>query len=317
MRYATSRLVRGAALVLLAVTSACSDSAPTMPSGSATGQLNLRLKDAPGDVKTAVVTISQIYLQGTDGGRVVLRSDPFTTDLRQLTDTSAVVLQDVQLKAGSYSQLRFVISGAYIEIDNGDGTSTVYASSPAYAGLPQGVTPDGQLQMPSLGTSGLKVNLPGDQFMVPEDGVVSVLVDFDVSQSFGHVAGNSGKWVMHPVVNATSVEFGTGFVATLQLGTGVTLPVINNQQLTLADFTLTLESTANPGVVIKSAPFTGPAADGSFRASLGFVSAGSYLVNIVAPAGLTTFTTDPAVPFAYTASAGPASVVAFTVTAAN
>jgi hypothetical protein len=31
-------------------------------------------------------------------------------------------------------------------------------------------------------------------------------VDFDVQQSFGQVAGQSGQWVMHPVVTGGEIE---------------------------------------------------------------------------------------------------------------
>jgi ABC-type glycerol-3-phosphate transport system substrate-binding protein len=40
--------------------------------GDGTAQVTLLLTDAPGDIKTAMVTIDEIYLQGGDGGRVVL-----------------------------------------------------------------------------------------------------------------------------------------------------------------------------------------------------------------------------------------------------
>jgi hypothetical protein len=38
---------------------------------------------------------------------------------------------------------------------------------------------------------------------VVDDDDHLILVDFDASQSFGQAAGNSGQWVMHPVVQAT------------------------------------------------------------------------------------------------------------------
>jgi hypothetical protein len=63
----------------------------------------------------------------------------------------------------------------------------------------------GDLQMPSFAQSGLKVNLPGDAITVEGDDQRILLVDFDVSKSFGHQAGNSGKWVMHPVITATDM----------------------------------------------------------------------------------------------------------------
>jgi hypothetical protein len=56
--------------------------------------------------------------------------------------------------------------------------------------------------MPSLAQSGLKVDLPGGAIRIEGDQRI-LLVDFDVAQSLGHVAGGYGRWVMHPVVHAT------------------------------------------------------------------------------------------------------------------
>jgi hypothetical protein len=111
---------------------ACSDD--SMSSGS--GQLSVVLKDAPGDIKAAVVTISEINLEGS-GGKLVLSSNEVTTDLLTLSTDVATLVQDATVPAGTYTQLRFVITGAYIEVDNGNGTSSIYASDPNYAGLPQ------------------------------------------------------------------------------------------------------------------------------------------------------------------------------------
>jgi hypothetical protein len=165
------------------------------------GRVSLHLTDAPGDVLAAVVTISSVRLQG-DEGSVRLLDGSFTTDLLDLAGTTAVLAEDVEVPNGRYREIRFIITGGYVEVDNGDGTSSFYASSPDYEGLPFGVTSPGQLQMPSFGSSGLKVKLPGNRLDIDDDDHV-ILVDFDASQSFGHVAGNSGKWVMHPVIIAT------------------------------------------------------------------------------------------------------------------
>jgi hypothetical protein len=43
----------------------------------------------------------------------------------------------------------------------------------------------------------LKVNGDEDQIF---------LVDFDVSESVGHEAGNSGKWIMHPSLKGSRVQ---------------------------------------------------------------------------------------------------------------
>lgn len=195
-----SAAILTAALVLVGAASC--DSSPT---AVRTGQLTLLLTDAPGDVVTAVVTIDQIYLQGgenDDNGRIILRNDDVTTNLLTLVDDTQSLIEGVEIPVGTYGQLRFVISGAYIEVENDDATTTIYASSPNYAGLPVDAVVGGTLQMPSLAQSGLKINLPNDALVIAEDETVTLVIDFDVSQSFGQMAGASGQWVMTPVLNA-------------------------------------------------------------------------------------------------------------------
>ena len=197
---------RGLAAALVAGLATFGISACDSPTALRTGTMNLYLTDAPGDVLAAVVTIDRIYLQADSGdssGRVILRDEPFTTDLLTLQDSTHALLEGVEIPADTYGQLRFVISGAYLEVEGAGGATEIYASSPSYAALPAGATVTGALQMPSLAQSGLKVNLPGDAVVVAPDGVVSLVVDFDVAQSFGKLAGGSGQWVMSPVLQGT------------------------------------------------------------------------------------------------------------------
>ena len=172
-------------------------------SSNGNGRVSLLLTDAPGDVLAAVVTISAVSLHG-DESPVLLLDTPFTTDLLDLAGTTALLAEDVPVSNGRYREIRFVITGGYIEVDNGVGSTTFFASSPSYSALPAGVTNPGHLQMPSFESSGLKVKLPGDRLLVDDDDHV-LLVDFDAAQSFGHLGGNSGQWVMHPVIRATEV----------------------------------------------------------------------------------------------------------------
>jgi hypothetical protein len=176
------------------------------PTGLGSGRLNLLLTDAPGDVLKAVVTIDRIYLQpseDSDVGRVVLLEDDVTTDLLTLADSLHALIEGASIPEGSYSQLRFVISGAYLEVEGAGATNEIYATSPTYAGLPAGAAVTGHLQMPSIAQTGIKVNLPGDAVSIGDDDVVTLVVDFDVSQSFGKAAGASGKWVMTPVLHGS------------------------------------------------------------------------------------------------------------------
>lgn len=176
------------------------------PTAQRSGEFSLLLTDAPGDVVAAVVTIDRIYLQPAeegDAGRIVLREEDVTTDLLTLVSSTQELIAGEAIPVGSYGQLRFVLSGAYLEVDNGDGSTSIYASSPSYAGLPAGAAVAGTLVMPSLAQSGLKVKLPGDALVIAEDESVTLVVDFDVAQSFGKEAGASGRWVMSPVLTGT------------------------------------------------------------------------------------------------------------------
>lgn len=194
---------RGLSAALALTLAAFGIAACDSPTELRTGTMNLYLTDAPGDVLAAVVTIDQIYLTGGAGdssSRLVLREEDLTTDLLTLVDSTHVLIEGVEIPAGQYGQLRFVISGAYLEVEAAGGATEIYASSPDYAGLPEGAVVAGTLQMPSFASSGLKVNLPGDAVVVTPEGVVSLVVDFDVAQSFGKLAGGSGQWVMSPVL---------------------------------------------------------------------------------------------------------------------
>jgi hypothetical protein len=211
---------------------ACSDST----SGNGPALVSIRLHDAPGDLKEAWVKVEQIYLQGTSSadsmsGKVVLMNTPTGwLNLTQLTGSNfATLVNSAQVPAGTYSQLRFVVCDAYVVTQTG----AVYATSGA--ALPAGVTATGSLQVPSGCQSGLKVKLPGGGVTL-ESGSTVMSVDFDVSQSFGHVAGQSGKWVMHPVMTATELSFSASIGGTVSLAAGVTLPTCGGGAVALTQF---------------------------------------------------------------------------------
>jgi hypothetical protein len=200
-------------IALAAGLAACDGQSP-----SGTTSFSVMLKDAPGDVQHAVVTISEVDLVGA-GGVHVLTQTPATVDLLTLATSATTLVQGVEVPSGSYEQLRFKITGACVAVDDGSGGGTVYATT-GYDGTPCGGAATGTLQAPSYAQSGLKVTMAGNalQLTSPEQGV---LVDFDVSQSFGHEASG---WVMHPVVTGGSIEVTGSIHAAARLGSGITLP---------------------------------------------------------------------------------------------
>jgi hypothetical protein len=189
-------LLQSALLGLTLATLAACDG--TSPGG--TTSFSVMLKDAPGDVQKAVVTISEVDLVGS-GGVQVLTQTPATVDLLTLAATTATLVQGVEVPSGTYEQLRFKITGACLAVDDGNGGSTVYATD-GYDSSPCGGAATGTLQAPSYAQSGLKITMTGDALTLTGPEKI-VLVDFDVTQSFGRDAG--GSWVMHPVVTGATL----------------------------------------------------------------------------------------------------------------
>lgn len=284
------------ALTLTALTlGACDDN----PTGSEAGSMTLLLTDAPGDFHRAIVTIDRIELLGEDddtmshGDRIVLRDLPWTGDLLELANDVDSLVADVAIPGGSYSQLRFIISGGCIEVENEDGSTTVYASDD----YTECGAAEGDLQMPSFASSGLKVHLPAG-FEV-NGGHRIVLLDFDVSESFGHQAGHNDKWVMHPVIRATEIQLSGTLDVTVVVADSVALP----RALTVDSFLVQLDDEPAVSVVAGVASF-------------GFLLPGSYSVDLVAPDSLEV-TTAPSLPLTVDVGSDEDEDVTITITSAS
>ncbi len=271
-------------------------------STSGTGRFSLLLKDAPAGFQAAVVTIAEIDLVGSSG-TLVLSTTPTTTDLLTLSNDVARLVDAAVVPAGTYTQLRFVITGGYVQVGG-----EIFASSPTYAGLPPGAAVTGVLRMPSYAQSGLKVDLPGGGVTIGSEEKI-VVVDFNVSQSFGHEAGASGAWVMHPVCTATEVEFTGSLHVTLALGPQVSLPA----GTTLASFEAVVTPAAGGEAV--SAPLADEG-NGTFGVVVQFLAPGDYQVSFTAPATIASFTTAPAVPATATVMSAQSTSATFLLTGA-
>jgi len=286
--------------------------------GNGQSSVTVKLTDAPGDFKAAVVTISEVYLQG-QGGRVVLSNEATTTNLITLANDTKDIVKDAIVPEGRYSELRFVISGAYIEVEQDDGSTAIFATSNDYAGLPEGASVAGILQTPSFSTSGVKVKLDGDVEVAGEQKVI--LVDFDVSQSFGKDRGQGDKWVMKPVIKGGEIVFSGSVNVTLAQGEGVTLPTVNGTALTLGAFRATLRSTETDpdgasAPAAEEIALTDLNGDGVFEASFKFLVPGNYVLSFAGPEGVS-FTTNPSVPVAITIGSGTDQSKAFVLTSAS
>jgi hypothetical protein len=275
--------------------------------------VTIKLTDAPGDYRRAVVTISEVELLGEgENNRVTLLNEARTTDLITLANDTADLVKDAVVPAGTYKELRFVITGAFIEVEQPDGSTKIFASSPDYAGLPAGAQVAGSLQMPSYGSSGLKVKLAEPVTVEGEQKVI--LVDFDVAQSFGHTGGaGSEKWIMSPVIKAADITFSGTVTVTLTKAEGVTLPTVDGRAITLGDFRATLTNTGNS---TETVVFTDDNGDGTFEAQFRFLIPGDFSAGIVGPQGVT-FATNPSSPAPVSLGSGRVVSVAFTLTSAS
>lgn len=175
---------------------ACSGSDPAGTGRTST--VSVLLTDAPDDLVHAWVIVREVYLQGSPededaGGRVALYTGPSAIiDLLELDD-SFLELNEVDVPAGEYGQLRLVLDGAAIETEAGE----VYATGGFP--VPGGLAADGELMCPSCAQTGIKVLLQGRDLSI-EAAFETLLMDFEVGESFARPAGASGKWMLQPVV---------------------------------------------------------------------------------------------------------------------
>jgi hypothetical protein len=283
--------------------------------GTGDARVSIRLTDAPGDLKEAWVKIDRIYLKGGaadsvnggNGGSVdLLATGTDWVDLLTLSGgRTAELVSGAVVPAGRYSELRLVVCEAYVIAANGD----VYATRDAE--LPAGVTADGDLHIPSGCSSGFKIKFQGDDPVELENGSTIMTVDFDVSQSFGHQAGNSGRWVMHPVLHATAVGFAGGIGGTVSVAQGVALPTCGGAPVAVTAFV--------PQAVAGAETFTSAVAtDGRYAIT---VAPGTYTMGY-APAlsfanGDSLMVTAAPSPASATVAAGGTTTVDYSITAAT
>ena len=290
---------------------ACESSSGSLEPGEAT--LTVQLTDAPGDLKQAHVKVSRIILQGTQTGDSTAARQEFTVTSPEwinLLSLAGGKLQNLvsgaAVQPGTYTQLRLVVDGAYVVTSD----NKVYATSGA--ALPAGVTSTGELKCPGCAQSGFKVVFPGGITVADS---TSLLIDFDVNQSFGHEAGNSGKYVLKPVLIGTRRTGGTlpGTISgTVALAQGVTLPACGGQ--TTLDLTRFVP-TATSGTTLKTGT---TAAGGAY--TIGAVAPGSYTLGVdrvgFANGDSLSFAAT-ATPASVTVASGAASTASYSITSAT
>src|SRR5689334_7971185 len=141
-----SRLL--ACLALIALPLACNGDPTSRP--TATGSMVVQITDAPlyrnliAQASIDVTAVKVHHSANGDSGFVTLYSGaPITIDLLGLNYAVIQQLADAELPIGTYHQVRLIVSSARLELTNGNVYSTAASN----------------LQLTSLDTSGLKINI--------------------------------------------------------------------------------------------------------------------------------------------------------------
>jgi hypothetical protein len=197
------------ALVLALGVVACDEgTAPETPETS----LTVLLTDDPGDVAAVWVQILGMHFQGDEEVLDPPLDAPGWIDLLQYKDDYFGLVTGVDMPEGEY-QLRLVLGDhAVLVVEGEEGTppnlfvmGNPWAADPLPEDFPTelaALEPEGEfgvLHCPSCTQSGLKV-IPIEDEISIEGEEETLVVDFDVAESFGKEAGGSGRWVMRPVL---------------------------------------------------------------------------------------------------------------------
>lgn len=156
------------------------------------GALTLSLLDAPTEDYNAVYVTVRTVRVHEKGGRWHHVASPHTTcNLLELVGGLRQHLGIVDLDEGDYNQLRIILGET-----PDDGINILSETHPFANYLIDSANDYQELKVPSGFKSGIKV-IHG--FRIGENETTDLILDFDASQSIVK-AGNSGKWLLKPVI---------------------------------------------------------------------------------------------------------------------
>ncbi|MDX1637585.1 MAG: DUF4382 domain-containing protein [Balneolaceae bacterium] len=181
-----TRLLRYAIVLLLGIgflTAACDNGGTGADSNL--GTLEVRLHDAPASYDAVNVYVERVEInrEESDEGWMTISEPRQTYNLLELTNGAYAVLGDTTLEAGTYNQIRLILSS--------DGHSVVI---------------DGQeksMKVPSGSNTGIKLNVNAE---IEEDLQYTLLLDFDASRSVvkrGRGQANP-EYLLKPVISASN-----------------------------------------------------------------------------------------------------------------
>lgn len=271
----------GLLVLFLGFTAACTDDAPTATEAVAEGDgtLSVLITDAPTDVlASATVVVDEVVAVPSDGPPETLETELDEVNLLELTDGVSALLAEADVAAGTYVQLRLVVSEATVELKEGwtfaDGST------------------EQSLQIPSGMQTGIKLVLGGGDGETVEEGeTTSLVVDFDADRSFvlqgnpDTPAGLQGV-LFKPVVRVVNAEEGGASIAgTVTAPEGVSVEGLVVEAA--PDGASSQEESGEEGQTEQAQAITEE--DGSY--TIHFLEPGTYGVTVEAPEG---WNADPA-----------------------
>lgn len=224
----------------------------------ASGQLAIQVTDAPADLeimRRAVVRVEQVLIHaeanaaapvgsasvggvGTGQSGWITLFDaardggPREFDLLRLRGGVTETLLQASLPAGTYRQLRLVVSGGEVVAQVGSETRT-------YS------TANGNLDVPSGESSGIKIPFANDPIVVVGGLTTELLLDFDVARTFNAVGppGDPSRFQIQPVIRGVNLST-AGRIAGIVRGDGGT-PGLTGDDAPLANATISAIQTGS------------------------------------------------------------------------
>lgn len=212
-----SRAALAAAAFTIPVACSSDSDGATGLGGSGNGTVITRLTDAPfssDSVKSVDIFVLRVDAHGSAAdsatadkaltsdsasanGWTTLATPNASFDLLSLQNGITATLGQATVPAGTYSGLRLIIDPSKSSVTLKNGTKLTSSSSPS-------------VTFPSAARSGIKINL-SSPVTVTDGGTTSLLVDFDVNNSFvqrGNTIDKNGL-LFKPVIKATITNLAT------------------------------------------------------------------------------------------------------------
>jgi len=144
------------------------------------GNIQIYMKDAPGDLEKILVIITSITVHQTGGAYILVSQEEKTIDLIQLKSRQEYIAVG-KLDPGKYTEIRLIInSGSVVD-----------------AGVTYNLT------IPSF-----EIKIPA-QFDILKEQTTKIILDFDGENSVEvhPLGGGQNEYILRPVINVESISY--------------------------------------------------------------------------------------------------------------